>query len=152
MINSKTLMPSFSQIQSVVLTAIGISVLAWVGCMEPEQADTGIINKKTQDIGEFDAQGDAKVADLQVKTSMNPYASAGAYGYAISEISKQTVQRALQFFQAEHGRFPKDHEEFMTQIIEKNNINLPVLPGKRRYQYDVENHELVVVEADKGEQ
>lgn len=139
-------------LSKIGLTFLGISVLAWVGCLDPEPADTGIINKKTQEIGEFDAQGDDKVADLQVKKSMNPYASAGAYGYAISEISKQTVQRALQFFQAEHGRFPKDHEEFMTQIIEKNNIQLPVLPGKRRYQYDVENHELVVVEADKDPQ
>jgi hypothetical protein len=44
---------------------------------------------------------------------------------------------------------PKDHEEFMTQIIKKNNIQLPVLPGGRQYQYDVENAELVVVEAEK---
>ena len=118
------------------------------GCAEP-QSDTGIINKKTQEIGEFDAKGEAQVADLQVKPSANPYASVGAYGFAVSEISKQAVQRHLQFFQAEHGRFPKDHDEFMTEIIEKYNIELPVLPGKRRYQYDVENHELVVVEAEK---
>ena len=134
---------------AAILTAVCVVVVALVGCAEPQPADTGIINKKTQEIGEFEADGDAQVADLQVKPSANPYASAGAYGYAVSEISKQTVQRALQFFQAEHGRFPKDHEEFMTRIIEQNNIQLPVLPGKRRYQYDVENHELVVVEAAK---
>lgn len=46
-----------------------------------------------------------------------------------------------------HERYPKDHEEFMTQIIKANNINLPVLPGGRKYQYDVENHELVIIEA-----
>jgi hypothetical protein len=120
------------------------------GCAEPpEQADSGIMNKKTQEVGEFDPEGEAKVADLQVKPSANPYASAGAYGFAISEISKLTIKQSLNFFKAEHGRMPKDHEEFMTQIIKKNNIQLPVLPGGRQYQYDVENAELVVVEAEK---
>ena len=125
-------------VSTFLMTTLCVWGMVLVGCAEPQATDTGIINKKTQEVGEFDADGDAQIADLQVKPSANPYASAGAYGYAISEISKQTVQRALQFFQAEHGRFPKDHEEFMTQIIEKNNIQLPVLPGERRYQYDVE--------------
>lgn len=126
-----------------------LAAILITGCAEPEpSSNSGIINKKTQEVGEFDAGGEDKVADLQVKTSASPLAAMGAYGYAVSEISKQTIQRAIQFFQAEHGRFPKDHEEFMEQIIKKNNIQLPVLPGKRRYQYDVENHELVVVEAE----
>ncbi len=125
-------------------------IISSIGCSDPPQkADTGIINKKTQDIGEFDADGDAKIADLQVKPSGNPFAAAGAYGYAVSEISKLQIKQALGLFEAEHGRMPKDLEEFMTRIIKQNNIELPVLPGKRRYQYDVENHELVVVEAEK---
>ena len=45
------------------------------------------------------------------------------------------------------GHFPKDYDEFMTQIIKANNIQLPVLPGGKQYQYDVENHRLVVVDA-----
>ncbi len=146
-----------------LIATLGIlsAAILMIGCGEPRtaskqppakkqnEADSGsIINKTTQDIGEFDAKGEAKEADLQVKTSANPLASMGAYGYAVGEISKQSIQRAVQLFQAEHGRFPKDHEEFMSQIIKKNNIQLPVLPGKRRYQYDVENHELKVVEAE----
>jgi hypothetical protein len=35
----------------------------------------------------------------------------------------------------------------MEKIIKANNIQLPVLPGNKIYQYDVENHKLVVVEA-----
>jgi hypothetical protein len=146
----QTSIPSW--ISSPILALLCLTAIVLVGCEEPKQADTGIFNKKTQDVGEFDAAGGDQIADLQVKPSANPYASAGAYGYAISEISKQAVQRQLQFFQAEHGRFPKDHDEFMTEIIEKPPIKLPVLPGKRRYQYDVENHELVVVEAAKEDQ
>ena len=133
------------------LTSLLILVFTFAGCAEPQPTDTGIINKKTQEIGEFDADGDAKVADMQVKPSMNPLASAGAYGYAVSQTSKLQIKQAIQLFQAEHGRFPKDHAEFMEQIIKKNSIQLPVLPGKRRYQYDVANHELVVVEAAKKE-
>ncbi len=123
------------------------------GCAEPEQVEEpksqSIINQKTDEIGEFKADGSDKQADMQVKPNAGPLTAAGgAYGFAVGEISKQAVQRAVQFFQAEHGRFPQDHAEFMEKIIKANSIKLPVLPGKRRYQYDVENHELVIVEAE----
>lgn len=134
----------------IVFNVLNVCLVAilFVGCEETDTSNS-IINKTTQEIGEFGANGDTTEADLQVKPSANPLASMGAYGHMVSEISKQSIQRAIQFFQAEHGRFPKDHEEFMTEIIKKNNIQLPVLPGKRRYQYDVENHELKVVEAEE---
>ena len=105
--------------------------------------------KKTQEVGEFNPEDGEKIADLQVKSSANPYASAGAYGFAVSEVSKIAVNQALNLFKAEHGRMPKDYDEFMSQIIKRNNIQLPVLPGNRRYQYDPVKFELVVVEAEK---
>ena len=146
--NQPTLTFGFS---TPILTALCALMMTLSGCADPpEAADSGIMNKKTQEIGEFDAAGDDQIADLEVKPSLNPYAYAtGSYGFAISEISKQAIQRGVGFFQAEHGRMPKDHDEFMTQIIEKYKIKLPVLPGNRRYQYDLEEHELVVVEAEK---
>jgi hypothetical protein len=107
--------------------------------------------KKTQEVGEFKPEDGEKIADLQVKPSANPYASAGAYGFAVSEVSKIAVNQALQFFKAEHGRMPKDYDEFMSQIIKRNNIKLPVLPGNRRYQYDPAKYELVIVEAEKAD-
>ena len=133
-----------------ILSVVNIFLLAFmvVGCEEPDMSNS-IINKTTQEIGEFNPDGDDQEADLQVKPSASPLASMGAYGFAVGEISRMSIEKAIQLFQAEHGRFPKDHEEFMSQIIKRNNINLPVLPGKRRYQYDVENHELKVVEAEK---
>ena len=67
------------------------------------------------------------------------------YGPAVQKISKLGIEKALGFFNATHGRYPKDHEEFMEKIIKANDIQLPVLPGGRQYQYDVENHKLVVV-------
>jgi predicted secreted protein len=131
-------------------TWLGLLMLAVViGCADPdavadgEEKKTGIIGKKTQEVGEF-KEGDEE-ADLQVK-SASPLASAGAYGFAISQISKMTIDKNLQLFHAMNERYPKDHEEFMEKIIKGYNIQLPKLPGGRQYQYDVENHELKVVE------
>ena len=134
----------------IVILAANIGLLAFMvsGCGQPDTSNS-IINKTTQEVGEFNPGGEQNEADLQVKPSANPVASMGAYGFAIGQISKLSIEKAIQLFQAEHGRFPKDHEEFMSQIIERNNINLPVLPGKRQYQYDVANHELKIVEAEK---
>ncbi len=137
--------------QAVLLLAACCILLG--GCAEPPASETssktGIIGKKTQEVGEFNSEDGEKIADLQVKSSANPYASAGAYGFAVSEVSKIAVNQALNLFKAEHGRMPKDYDEFMSQIIKRNNIQLPVLPGNRRYQYDPVKFELVVVEAEK---
>ena len=133
------------------LAAFFVALLC-IGCAEPadeKPKKTGIIGKTTQDIGEYDPSGDAQEADQQVKSSANPLAAAGAYGYAAGTISKQTVERALQLFNAEHERYPKDHSEFMEKIIKANNIELPVLPGGDQYQYDVANHELKIIEGSK---
>lgn len=142
---------NFNPRRTLCLFAASVCLVSQGGCDEPAAETTNkpksIINQTTDDIGEFKPGGDDQVADLQVKESANPLAAMGAYGFAVSEISKQQIQRAIQLFQAEHGRFPQDHEEFMAEIVKKNGIKLPVLPGKRRYQYDVDNHELVVVEA-----
>ncbi len=132
----------------MICTAIVLS-----GCDAPPQKKQpqqgGVIGKKTQDIGEFDPDGDAKIADLQVDPNSSPIgAAAGAVTYSIGKTSELTIQHSLELFRAEHGEYPKDHAEFMEKIVKRNNIHLPVLPGKRRYQYDVENHKLVVVEAD----
>ena len=146
----KKIFGGLSNTQIVVFSTLACLSL---GCADPGAAEKeqkqSIIGQETQEIGEYDADGDAEIADQQVKVSANPLAAAGAYGYAAGTISKQTVQRALQLFNAEHDRYPKDHEEFMEKIIRANNIQLPVLPGGDQYQYDVENHELVIIEGKK---
>jgi hypothetical protein len=63
----------------------------------------------------------------------------------MESIAKTKIKAALNYFQGENERYPKDHEEFMEKIIKANNIELPVLPYKGRYQYDVEKHELMIV-------
>lgn len=133
---------------------LGFSICAF-GCADPYAADKpvekkreSIIGKKTQDIGEFKADNKdftVKGDEMPEMNPINPLASMKAYGPTLQKLSKMHIQQALNLFQAEHDRYPKDHEEFMTKIIKQNQIELPVLPGKSVYQYDVENHELVIV-------
>ena len=48
------------------------------------------------------------------------------------------IKHALNLYQAEHGRYPKTHEEFMEKIIKFNKIQLPELEADEEYFYDPE--------------
>ena len=52
----------------------------------------------------------------------------------------------MDLYQAENGRYPANYDEFMTEIIKKNNIALPVLPSYQEYFYDEQQHKLQVRE------
>jgi hypothetical protein len=54
------------------------------------------------------------------------------------------IPKAMQLYKGINGNNPKTHEEFMTQIIEANGIQLPELPRDDRYVYDPEKGELMV--------
>ena len=137
---------------------LSVSLLL-VGCKDPravsepgqsskEKSDTGIIGKTTQDIGEYDPAAGAKVSDGKMKpvNPLNPLGGLNAYKPAVEQLMKLQIQQALNLFQAANGRYPKNHDEFMEKVIRANQIKLAVLPGNWVYQYDVQNHELVVVE------
>lgn len=124
------------------------AIPALVGCGANKTEKTGsIIGKTTQEIGEFNPQAGGKVSDSKVRVSDPILAGPQAYGPMVEQISKSHIAHALNLYQAEHGHYPKSHAEFMTEIIKKNKIGLPVLPGNMQYQYDVPNHKLVVIEA-----
>ena len=48
------------------------------------------------------------------------------------------IEHAMKIYRAEHGHFPKTHDEFMKEIIKANSIKLPELPPGERYVYDAE--------------
>ena len=114
---------------------------------QTKKSPDSIIGKKTQDIGEFDPKAGAKVSDGKINATDPITAPLSAYGPAMERISDIQITSAINLFHATEDRYPKDHEEFMEKIIKANNIKLNVLPGGKKYQYDVENHELVVIEA-----
>jgi hypothetical protein len=132
--------------------ALVLGLLAAVGCVESSSKPTddnsgkGIIGKKTQDIGEFDGnKANQVVSDTKIRATDPISAPLSAYGPMVEKISMIQITNALELFRATEDRYPKDHEEFMQRIIKENNIQLPVLPYKGKYQYDVENHELKAV-------
>ena len=54
------------------------------------------------------------------------------------------VPQALRLYKALHGRTPRDHIEFMDEIIRRNQISLPELPEPHHYMYDAARSELLV--------
>ena len=67
----------------------------------------------------------------------------GARFWAEHQMIINNINHALQLFNAQEGRFPKSHEEFMQRIIQANNIQLPELVEGDEYVY-------VPEEAEKG--
>ena len=146
---------AISKIRLSLALAIKLAVTlvlfsSFIGCGQPQpkpaKKDTGIINKVTQDITE--AKPGQEQADMQAKGMT---AVPGAYGYAVAETSRLTVKHAVDLYQAETGEYPKDFDEFMEKVIKRGGIKLPVLPGGRQYQYDVDKHKLIVVEKAEKE-
>lgn len=143
-------------------TSLLLALLFVLGCADPYAADKpvekkreNIIGRKTQDIGEFQADNKdftVKSDEITGMSPLNPLSPMKAYGPTVQRISKMEIQHALDLYRAEFDRYPADHEEFMTKIIKQNQIELPVLPGDAVYQYDVANHELVVVTPSKEQE
>jgi len=138
-----------------VIGMLGLVLLS--GCMESldkqvEKSPDSIIGKKTQEIGKLDknAPGQQVMPDKpEVKVSNPITAGLEAYGPMLEQISKSQIEHAVRLFEAENGRYPKDYDEFMAEIIKKNNIQLPVLPGGLKYMYNEEEHKLAVVKLEK---
>ena len=104
----------------------------------------------TKEVEEF--KGDAKVVDQEIEIS-NPITGAlEAFEPTKQRLAILEIKQAVDIFQATEGRYPKDFDEFMQRVVKENNIRLPVLGPGFYYQYDVENHELVVVKGEKPEQ
>src|SRR5262245_14652462 len=129
--------------------SIGLCLAGLVcGCVDSagkdkkeDQPKTGIFGKKTQDIGKFDPNAANQVVSDQKIRATDPITGPlSAYGPMVEKVSIAAVDYSIQLFNAAEGRYPKDHEEFMEKIIKANNIQLPVLPYKGRYQYDEATH------------
>lgn len=64
---------------------------------------------------------------------------------AEQKLNLSTIQHALNLFHAEHGHYPKSHEEFMEKIIEFNGIVLEPLQEPYEYYYNAEDGQLYKV-------
>jgi hypothetical protein len=133
------------------LRALGLSLL-FVGCADVSEpaAQQPSAPPKPAEIGEFDQKAGKEVVKLDAKVS-NPITGPVEILKAVKvKAPTLLIEQALNFFNANEGRFPQSHEEFMTQIISANKIQLPVLPSGLDYQYDVDGHRLVIVNTADG--
>lgn len=123
------------------------------GCTEGDDPAPAEAKKKTTvDIGEFKEREGEETVSSKV-TITNPITGAlEAYEPLKQRTAELAIEHSVRLYQAEHGHFPKNHDEFMTQIIQRNSIKLPKLSGGKRYEYDVENHRLMVVQEIQKEQ
>jgi hypothetical protein len=108
-----------------------------------------IVGKRTQDIR--DAATELKTGKAQVGSTRivarDPFTLTGnAYVAIIGRTSMLNIQHAVDLYQAENGRYPKDYNEFMEVIIKANNIALPKLPYYQAYGYDEKEHKLIIME------
>jgi hypothetical protein len=122
------------------------------GCIETSQpvAKKPADPPKPAEIGEFDPEAGKEVVKLAPKVS-NPISGSLEILKTVQvQLPTLQIEQALNIFNANEGRFPKSHDEFMTQVIAPNNIRLPVLPDGLQYQYDVAGHRLVIVSTADG--
>lgn len=60
----------------------------------------------------------------------------GARRHALNETERWPWLQAVQHFEAEHGRLPKDHEEFMNKVVIPLEINLGYKEDNQEFFYD----------------
>jgi hypothetical protein len=68
----------------------------------------------------------------------------------ITSVIEWQIPQALQLYQAGHGKFPKDHETFMREIVEANNLTLPELKPGYEYWFNSETGQLMKRPAAQG--
>ena len=103
--------------------------------------------KVTDDIGEF--KGDKQVVMPEVKITNPVTGPLEAYNPLKQRIAALSLDHAINMFHALEGRYPKDYDEFMQRVIKENKIQLPEPAKGLCYEYDVENHKLLIVKEAK---
>jgi hypothetical protein len=107
-----------------------------------------ILGKRTQDIrkAEPELEKGAVAASTKI-TAKDPITIVGnAYVTSVGRTALGNITHAIDLYHAENGRYPANYDEFMTEIIKKNNIALPVLPAYQEYGYDEKEHKLILLE------
>jgi hypothetical protein len=63
-------------------------------------------------------------------------AIAGARRHVLNQVEDLAWTQAVQHFQAQEGRLPKDHNEFMTKIVDPLGIDLGYIEEGQEFLYD----------------
>jgi hypothetical protein len=142
---------------------LAVSTLALTGCEEEPRSvnrkaaassparkeNESILGRRTQKVIAAEPEletGKAKVASTKI-TAKDPILLIGnAYVATVGRSAVLAIEAAVNLFHANNDRYPKDLDEFMSEIIKANGIALPVLPPYQEYAYDAKEHKLVILE------
>jgi hypothetical protein len=140
----KLVSDTFSHCGWLLISAI-ITNLLLLGCTEPTASPSVKKPATTTAIGEFAPEAKKEIVDPKVPVTDPITGPLAVLKNAQLQIPQIAIEHALNLFQASEGRFPESHAEFMQRIITENQIRLPQLSADLAYEYDVQNHRLVVV-------
>jgi hypothetical protein len=108
-----------------------------------------ILGRRTQEIRnaatEVQKEG-ARIASTKITAKDYITIQGNAYVTTIGRLSIMQIEHAIDLYHATNDRYPKDLDEFMSEIIKANNIALPKLPYYQAYGYDEKEHKLVILE------
>lgn len=131
-----------------------LTLLSVVGCEDekPQPKRKPILGKTTQEIRkvepEVQKQEGAQIIQQPKIVAKDPITLQGnAYVSIIGRSSQLQIEHAIDLYKANNdNKYPANYEEFMTQIIQANNIRLPLLPHYQKYGYDEAQHKLIIIE------
>ena len=115
----------------------------------PAKQSGPIIGQRTTDIRNANKelkQGGTHVASPKIVAKDPITVQGNAYVSIVGRSSILSIQHSMDLYHATNERYPKDLDEFMTEIIKPNGIALPQLPPYQKYAYDEKEHKLVVLE------
>jgi hypothetical protein len=144
----------------IMLGVIACSMLFACGCsepaVEPPAADSrpapakgNPLRKTTQEVLDLEIalRDGARLADA-AESRHGLDAVSGAAVSSAATIGMLAVEQKMKLFEAEYGRKPETHAEFMDRIIEKGRpgaVSLPALPSGKAYAFDPQRKAVVVV-------
>ncbi len=106
---------------------------------------TGILNKTTTKVGEWDPDAGLEIVVEDGEDINMINRNMKTLGKVTHQVAQMKVKQSLELFRASEGRYPKSHEEFMSKVFKVYVEKLPEPLTTCEYQYDVENHELLIV-------
>jgi hypothetical protein len=141
---------------AVASCILGLAALT-VGCAETPQPPNQppveprkTLAKTTQNVLELSqALADGGVLADTTATSDGLAAVTDAVRKTSGTIGTLAVEQKLRLYEAEHGRKPETHEEFMRLIIAPgtpDEVRLPMLPFYQEWAYDPAAEKVVVIE------
>ena len=135
--------------QTGIAVGINDNARGHVQAPPPVQQSGPIIGRRTTDIRNATDElkkGGAQVASTKIVKKDYISLQGNAYVSIIGQSSILSIQHAMDLYHATNDRYPKDYDEFMTEIIKANSIALPVLPPYQKYGYDEKEHKLIILE------